>query len=227
MQDEVLKHTEKIYKTVKSSRHSFGEKLREILVEIFIIVFAVTLSIWLHNWSEHRHEANEAREFLRDINDDLTKDLKSMRGKKESLSAILKSCIQILNLTPKEADTNRSVSLNFSLNTFKANDGNYEGFKSSGKIGYIENKELKKLILQYYQEYLPGLYDVDKYQYAKHLEVWELINSLDSKKFLSDPVLRAKIALDAQITEALAKANDNVMGKANEIQKEIEKELSK
>jgi hypothetical protein len=45
MQDEVLKHTEKIYKTAKSAQHSFGEKIREIIIEIFIIVFAVTLSI--------------------------------------------------------------------------------------------------------------------------------------------------------------------------------------
>ena len=53
MQEEIVKHTEKIYKTVKSPKHSVGEKIKEILIEIFIIVFAVTLSIWLHSWSEH------------------------------------------------------------------------------------------------------------------------------------------------------------------------------
>ena len=56
MQEEVKKHTKRIYETVKSPNHTFSEKLKEIVIEIFIIVFAVTLSIWLHSWSEHRHE---------------------------------------------------------------------------------------------------------------------------------------------------------------------------
>jgi hypothetical protein len=48
MQDEVTKHTRKIFKTIKNPSHTFSEKLKEIVVEILIIVFAVTLSIWLH-----------------------------------------------------------------------------------------------------------------------------------------------------------------------------------
>jgi len=47
MQEEVAKHTEKIYKTIKSREHSLAEKFKEIVIEILIIVFAVTLSIWL------------------------------------------------------------------------------------------------------------------------------------------------------------------------------------
>ena len=49
MQDEVTKHTKKIYDTVKNPNHTFGQKVKEVFMEIFIIVFAVTLSIWLHS----------------------------------------------------------------------------------------------------------------------------------------------------------------------------------
>ena len=38
MQDEVLKHTEKIYKESKNPNHYFWDKVREILIETFIIV---------------------------------------------------------------------------------------------------------------------------------------------------------------------------------------------
>ncbi|HEX7458437.1 MAG TPA: hypothetical protein VF301_08385 [Ginsengibacter sp.] len=38
MQDEVTKHTKKIYDTVKNPKHTFGEKVKEIIIEIFIIV---------------------------------------------------------------------------------------------------------------------------------------------------------------------------------------------
>ena len=64
MQDEVLKHTEKIYKIAKNSEHSIWKRVKEILIEIFIIVFAVTLSIWFHNWSEHENQRAEAKDFL-------------------------------------------------------------------------------------------------------------------------------------------------------------------
>src|ERR1700733_11208973 len=90
MQDEVLKHMEKIYKTVKSSQHSFGEKGKEISIEIFIIVFAVTLSIWLHSWSEHRNQQAEVRDFFIDLKGDLTKDIKSITEKKKALSIALR-----------------------------------------------------------------------------------------------------------------------------------------
>ena len=126
--------------------------------------------------------------------------------------------------TSANASSN-DLSLNFGLTTFKANDGNYQGFKSSGKIGFIENKELKKRILAYYENELPGLYDVDKYQYAKQLEVWELINSLGGKKFIKDDSFRAKLTVDMQITDALIRSYNEVIDKAMAISKEIDREV--
>ena len=138
MRDEVLKHTRKIYKTAKDSHHSFKEKLREILIEIFIIFFAVTLSIWLHNWSERRHQQEEVKNFLSDIKADLSKDIESLIEKKKSLTAALQSYTLIEKLTPEQADTTNNINLQFHLSTLQLNNGNYEGFKSSGKIGFIE-----------------------------------------------------------------------------------------
>ncbi len=37
------------------------------------------------------------------------------------------------------------------------NSGRYEGFKSSGKVGTIENDKLKNNILIYYQQTIPNL----------------------------------------------------------------------
>ena len=64
MQDEVSKHTKKIFKTMSNKKYSMPEKLKEISIEILIIVFAVTLSIKLHEWSEHRHQQKEVKEFF-------------------------------------------------------------------------------------------------------------------------------------------------------------------
>jgi hypothetical protein len=55
-EDEIAKHTKKIYKTWRAKELNFWHKLKEIMVEIFIIVFAVTVSIWFPNRSEHSNE---------------------------------------------------------------------------------------------------------------------------------------------------------------------------
>ena len=62
MQEEVKKHTKKIYNAMKNPKHTFADKIKEVSIEIFIIVFAVTLSIWLHSWSEKHHQREEAKE---------------------------------------------------------------------------------------------------------------------------------------------------------------------
>ena len=46
---EIIKHTKKAFKILKSSDMSLKNKLADILTEILIIVFAVSISIWLSN----------------------------------------------------------------------------------------------------------------------------------------------------------------------------------
>jgi uncharacterized membrane protein len=58
---EIIKHTEKAFKILKSSEMSLRNKLADILTEILIIVFAVSVSIWLSNWSERRHDRKETK----------------------------------------------------------------------------------------------------------------------------------------------------------------------
>ena len=55
-EQEVIKHTKKIFKVWSNKEHILRHKLKEFLVEVFIIVFAVTISIWFHNRSEHAHQ---------------------------------------------------------------------------------------------------------------------------------------------------------------------------
>ena len=58
---EIIKHTKKAFKILKSSEMSLRNKLADILTEILIIVFAVSISIWLSNWSERRQDHKEEK----------------------------------------------------------------------------------------------------------------------------------------------------------------------
>jgi hypothetical protein len=175
MEEELTKHTKKIYHTMKTPGHSFWEKGKEVAVEIFIIVFAVTLSIWLHSWSDHRHEQKETAEFLRGLKDDLSKDIRLLEENKDTIARI-DSSFRFLGafIHAGSIDTASegliSHYLNFSLVLTHPQIGRYEGFKSSGKIGTIENDSLKQNILAYYQQTLPDLGEMEA-----------LVNSFQSK----------------------------------------------
>lgn len=141
MQQEIIKHTKKIYAEMKNRKHSLKEKVKEVLSEILIIVFAVTLSIWLHSWSEERHQQKDAKIFLIGLKEDLQNDILNLKNTKKLLNKTQQEVSLILHLTPKKIDSikaNRqqiNSGTNF-INTI-VNNGRYEGFKSSGKINTL------------------------------------------------------------------------------------------
>lgn len=158
---EVVKHTKKIYKIWESKDHTFLYKLREFIVEILIIVFAVSLSIWLHSRSEHVHEQEEVKEFLLGLKEDLQSDILEMTNDKRSYILQRNAFKYISSIKLNEHLNIDSLQkyLNpiLSETNFVQNNGRFEGFKSSGKVGSIENKKLQGEIMDLYQEDIPSL----------------------------------------------------------------------
>ena len=229
MQDEVAKHTKKIYSTVKESTFSFGEKIKEILIEIFIIVFAVMLSISLHDWSEHRHQQKEVKEFLVDLKDDLNKDIESMNKLKKRYERAVKEYSYLESLNAKRIDSikakNGDINMSLILNPIEINDGNYESFKSSGKIGFIENKKIKILILRYYEKLMPYLKTTGAYYESSVIELGNLVKGHRDENIFLDSRVKAvlrSIIEDAQIE--LREYTDNI-DEAKEIVDTIDEEV--
>src|ERR1700682_3819410 len=83
-EEEIVKHTKKIYKTWFNKELSIWHKISEFLIEIIIIVFAVTISIWFHNLSEHKHQQEEVKQFLGGLKSDLCQDINEMNNDKQS-----------------------------------------------------------------------------------------------------------------------------------------------
>ena len=46
MEEEIKKHSKKIYKTAKSQKHTTGEKVKEIIIEIIVtVVISIEINI--------------------------------------------------------------------------------------------------------------------------------------------------------------------------------------
>jgi hypothetical protein len=160
-EDEVVKHTRKIYRTWFNKELSIWHKISEFLIEIIIIVFAVSISIWFHNRSEHAHEQAEVKAFLLGLKLDLNDDIREMQNDMESFQSQGKIFGYIVSRKMSEKpskDTIKKYQLSlFVTTTLNPNDGRFVGFKSAGKIGTIENKELQNDIMDLYQENIPAL----------------------------------------------------------------------
>jgi hypothetical protein len=95
------------------------------------------------------------------LREDLKTDIEEMNSDKGSfeMSGIIFRYIGHRKLNePLNTDTIRKYD-NWIFNTtgLIPNSGRFEGFKSSGKMGTIENKELQNYIMDLYQENIPSL----------------------------------------------------------------------
>ena len=160
-EQEVIKHTKKVFSIWNNKEHGLWHKIREFLIEIIIIVFAVSLSIWLHDRSEHKHQQKEVKEFLLGLREDLLKDITEMKTDKESYlnQGIAFSYITgvKLNQTLDKDSLRKYQSSLFNTTRLQQNSGRFEGFKASGKIGEIEDQTLQNDIMDLYQENIPSL----------------------------------------------------------------------
>lgn len=235
MQDEIIKHSRKIQKTVKSSGHSLGEKVKEIILEIGIIVFAVTLSIWLHSRSEHKHQQAEVSIFLGNLKNDLKNDIKNLDVEKEAYQESNRSYEKILALTTPQLDSiyksKNKVEFPIHSHGQTLNIGNYEGFKSSGKIGYIEDEKLKQKILNYYQIFVPAVNEVDNMYNNFLFKCFDkMIENADKPedKMYADPKFKKTLEFLVKLGKNNIRVyNENTKPLAIELIKEIEKEENK
>lgn len=198
MEDEVVKHTKKLYETVKNTNSTSAEKIKEIFIEIFIIIIAVTVSVWLHSWSEHRHEQKEATEFLQGLKYDLNQDIQLLEANKSSSSNLDSNFNFMLTIKNNQiGDPIKKATINsrlsFDLRLTRPNIGRYEGFKSSGKIGTIQNDSLKESILKYYEQTIPDLVYAENYINSIQSKILDLELDKSDKMSISDFVTSEKM----------------------------------
>ena len=235
-EQEVIKHTKKIFKTLNDKEHGLWHKVKEFLIEVFIIVFAVTISIWFHNRSEHAHQQQEVKEFLLGLKSDLQKDVSEMKDDRDSYETQGRIFRYVTNIKMNgslNADTiNKYNSWLFNSTGLNPNNGRFEGFKSAGKMGQIENAELQNDIMDLYQEDIVSLLaSTDNYVLMKRKFMDYMSRNV---KRLTDSTTNANavllqdearnICIPLSYPQEVIGRYDRCMAKATKIIGEIDKE---
>ena len=234
MEDEIGKHTKEILSVSKEKTGSFKEKMGKIALEIVIIVFSIMVSLWLDNWNDKRKERTEVKEFLADLSEDLTQDTATIKSRMNKLKPYVKEYIFALNLTSGQLDSMKkakgTVYLNFDFIPFQLNEGNYQGFKSSGKIGFIDNKDLKKQILAYHEQIIPGLKEVEKI-HMEHQKALRntffggIYSEKSAKQTFTDPLVKAELNAAKVFSDLMVQFSELSLQQADSLLLLIHKEL--
>jgi hypothetical protein len=182
-EQEVIKHTKKVYKVWNKKQTSFWHKVKEFLIEIFIIVFAITISIWFHNLSEKRHNRTEVKSFLSGLRTDIEKDAAELQEDSLSYEEQRHFFKYLVNSEPLEMlDTALMKSESWTLrnSTFLVpNISRFEAMKYSGLMEKITNKELLNEILNLYEEDIPKVVTQGKSVTAfKEKKIWPLLDKI-------------------------------------------------
>lgn len=160
-EQEIAKHTKKVVQLMGKSEHGWRHKLGEMGLEIVTIVFAVSLSIWLHSLGEHRHEQQQVRAFLLGVRHDIGSDLDMIKELNQAYHAYDANFDYLGKLDPRSAPEPQAFEAAYQLadNNYFFNPlvSRYQGFKSSGKLGHIENEVLLDKILELYERHTAGI----------------------------------------------------------------------
>ena len=157
-----------------------------------------------------------------------------LNTQKIALNRVINSYDYLRQLSQKTSDSlqkaNFAPNQEFRMFFGEENDGNFEGFKSSGKIGHIENKTLKKQLLSYYQQFLPASRKTGMTLDAKLAKVEEFIvkNTLTPSSIRSawtNPVFQTDLEFALRHANMSLAVGDFGIEKANNILNEIDKEL--
>lgn len=158
---EIIKSGRRIHKVTQSKSSGILHKIKEVSIEVVIIVFAVTLSIGLHSRSEERHKQDEVRTFMKGLKTDLENDIIEMESDVSAFKGQKKLFDYLSSLKKGETADKETIGKHraflFGVVRFNENSARYEGFKSSGKLGYIKNESLQNNILHLYVDDISSL----------------------------------------------------------------------
>jgi len=239
-EEKVIKHTTKAVRIVTDKKLSLKHKVKEIALEVIIIVFAVSITLMFHNWNDTRHEHEIEREFLEGIKE----DLKAEADKLDDNIKYFQPVVDFYDTAWQQIKSNKIDGAFFDKNSVQltntiyyiADNGRFEGFKSSGYLRLIRNQQLLKDLMTLYSIDIPFQEQIDKNLFAqrsadydRYVGIKGVVDSSGThiSRLLNDPAVRYLISryvssLNERKQQQAALAKE-IRGIVTEIDKELKK----
>tara|TARA_R110001632_G_scaffold43376_1_gene109886 strand:+ start:45055 stop:45768 length:714 start_codon:yes stop_codon:yes gene_type:complete len=138
-----------------------GKYFKYAIGEIVLVVIGILIALQINNWNESRKQRVKEIDALENIKTSLLADLKLYNGvfklrlgwKQKGLE-YLKEVAYYKRIVPEDSIFSNYFDMGTDI-VFRYDSGSYDALKSSG-FDLIQNKELRKKIINTYQILLPA-----------------------------------------------------------------------
>lgn len=173
-----------------------NHRISDSFINVLTVSFGVLLAAYINHLVQNNKEQNEADQFLVGLYSDLESDHAELINDLNSFKKSSKGFTYYYQIESKEEFVKDSIRKhqNFIYNyvLLFPNIGRFEGFKSSGKIYYIENEELRNEILNFYQETTPVLIGVSNYYNSQSERLRIYIEEVDTEMGIEELLVEPK-----------------------------------
>ena len=143
--------------TRKLRRNHMNTKfLKYAIGEIVLVVIGILIALSINNWNEERKKAKEEAVILESIKEEFEENLKTLQVSMERAVRRQGFCLEILKFTAQEnpiIEKAKSDTLIFgglaTHVTVELTDAYLQDLLSTGKIHYINDHRLKKLLIKW------------------------------------------------------------------------------
>ncbi len=189
----------KIFRRLRKSlltQNRFNKYLLYAFGEIILVVIGILIALQINNWNQHRMEKLKSIDYHKRMVEDLDLLIQTFRWDSTRSSNMTKRLITSLKVLEKSKISKGEMdTLDYSLRNYfqfvriNTNLNTFDEIKSSGDIGLIYNKELRKSINSYltYLSAIGKIYD-------------ELSQQVNERAFL-DPYIKQEVSLRAAKTK--------------------------
>lgn len=212
------------------------KKIKTVVLEITIVFIGVLLAAFIADYRTKSLEKKEAKDFLISLSEQIYQDVQEIDFLIENFKNYdsLYTYLSTIDTTQGFEQLQFDSAIYFTQGNawLLPNISLYEGFKSSGKLSNIPNKELMFKTLYFYQEGLPQLKASENWWLQVHQRLREYIfNNLEFDSSGKDNSLdlilssKGKILTQALIPhQQIFERYENLQNLGKEIVLDIDKE---
>ena len=147
----------KFFRHIRQSlimKNQTGNYLKYAIGEILLVVIGILIALQINTWNTARLDHNKEKEYLINILEDIKTQQQLVKDQVAHNILMRLKCekaIRHLNSNNINADSINLYLTDITRKTFVVSDPTFQDLKSSGNILLIQNGDLRKKILTFYQ----------------------------------------------------------------------------
>ncbi len=148
------------------SENRFSKYLIYAIGEIILVVIGILIALQINNWNQNRLQVKEEQKILENLKIDFDNNKKLLDNVIETTKSGISNSLEMLNYTGNKKKPETSKKFDSILNdifispAYRPVIGALHEITNSGKLGIIDNRELRKLLATW-----PAIVEVVKVQY--------------------------------------------------------------